>query len=77
VPNTRIQPRGRGLAQGLAFEHGELARKVSFAAFERGLVVETAGPGEEVIKLLPPLTVTDAEIDRGLGLLADAVQTIC
>lgn len=77
VPGTRIQPRGRGLAHGLAFEHGELARKVSFAAFERGLLVETAGPGDEVIKLLPPLTVTDAEIDRGLALLADAVQTVC
>lgn len=77
VPGTQIQPRGRGLAHGLAFEHGELARKVSFAAFERGLLVETAGPDDEVIKLLPPLTATDTEIDQGLALLADAVQTVC
>jgi diaminobutyrate-2-oxoglutarate transaminase len=72
-----MQPRGRGLAHGLAFEHGELAGKVSSAAFERGLLVETAGPKDEVIKLLPPLTATDAEIDQGLELLADAVQTVC
>ena len=77
VPGTPIQPRGRGLAHGLAFEYGELARKVSSAAFERGLLVETAGPDDEVIKLLPPLTVTDTEIDQGLALLADAVQTVC
>ena len=77
VPGTLIQPRGRGLAHGLAFEYGELARKVSSAAFERGLLVETAGPEGEVIKLLPPLTVTDTEIDQGLALLADAVQTVC
>src|SRR5215469_3542890 len=77
VPGTQMQPRGRGLAHVLAFEHGELARKVSFAAFERGLLVETAGPSDEVIKLLPPLTVTDTEIDQGLALLADAVQTVC
>ena len=77
VPGTPIQPRGRGLAYGLAFEHGELARKVSAVAFERGLLVETAGPKDEVIKLLPPLTATDAEIDHGLALLADAVQTVC
>jgi diaminobutyrate-2-oxoglutarate transaminase len=77
VPGTPIQLRGRGLAQGLAFEDGELARKVTSAAFERGLLVETAGPKDEVVKLLPPLTASDAEIDQGLALLADAVQTVC
>ena len=77
VPGTPMQPRGRGLAYGLAFEHGELARKVSSAAFERGLLVETAGPKDEVIKLLPPLTVTDAQIDEGLEILADAAQAVC
>jgi diaminobutyrate-2-oxoglutarate transaminase len=77
VPGTVIQSRGRGLAYGLAFEDGELSRKVSSAAFERGLLVETSGPDDEVVKLLPPLTVTDAEIDQGLTVLADAVQTVC
>src|SRR5215472_3918624 len=77
VPDTVMRPRGRGLARGLAFENGELARKVSAVAFERGLLVETAGPKDEVIKLLPPLTATDTEIDQGLALLADAVQTVC
>ncbi len=77
VPGTLMHSRGRGLAYGLAFEHGELARKVSSAAFERGLLVETAGPEDEVVKLLPPLTVTDAEIDEGLAILADAVHTVC
>jgi diaminobutyrate-2-oxoglutarate transaminase len=77
VPGTLIRSRGRGLAHGLAFEHGELARKVSSVAFERGLLVETAGPKDEVVKLLPPLTITDTEIDQGLALLADAVQTVC
>ena len=65
------------MAHGLAFEDGELARKVSSAAFERGLLVETSGPKDEVVKLLPPLTVTDTEIDEGLAVLADAVQTVC
>jgi diaminobutyrate-2-oxoglutarate transaminase len=77
VPGTQLRSRGRGLAHGLVFEHGELARKVSSAAFERGLLVETAGPDDEVIKLLPPLTATETEIDHGLELLADAVQTVC
>jgi diaminobutyrate-2-oxoglutarate transaminase len=77
VPGTQMQPRGRGLARGLAFEQGEMARKVSAAAFERGLLVETAGPTDEVVKLLPPLTATETEIDKGLALLADAVLAVC
>jgi diaminobutyrate-2-oxoglutarate transaminase len=77
VPGTPMRSRGRGLAYGLAFEHGELGRKVCSAAFERGLLAETAGPHGEVVKLLPPLTASDTEIDLGLALLADAVQTVC
>jgi diaminobutyrate-2-oxoglutarate transaminase len=77
VPGTPMRSRGRGLAQGLVFEQGELARKVSSVAFERGLLVETAGPGDEVIKLLPSLTATETEIDQGLAILADTVHTVC
>ena len=77
MPGTEMQTRGRGLAHGLAFEHGELAKKVSSVAFERGLLVETAGAGDEVVKLLPPLTATETEIEQGLAILTDAVQTVC
>jgi diaminobutyrate-2-oxoglutarate transaminase len=72
-----VQPRGRGLVHGLAFQQGELASKAASVAFERGLLVETAGPDGEVIKLLPPLTISDADLDQGLALLAEAVQTVC
>jgi len=77
VPGTAIRTRGRGLAHCLAFANGELAGKVCTAAFERGLLVETAGPDGEAVKLMPPLTVTDAELDQGLALLADAVRSVC
>jgi diaminobutyrate-2-oxoglutarate transaminase len=77
LPELRMSVRGRGLAQGLAFESPALAQRVGAAALERGLIVETAGPDDEVIKLLPPLTVTDEELKRGLALLADAVLAVC
>lgn len=77
VSTTEIKPRGRGMMHGLAFERGELACAVRAAAFERGLLVETAGPQDEVVKLLPPLTVSDAELQQGLTLLADAVHAVC
>jgi diaminobutyrate-2-oxoglutarate transaminase len=77
VPGTPIRPRGRGLAHCLAFADGDLGGKVCTAAFERGLLVETAGPDGEAVKLMPPLTVTDAELDQGLALLAGAVRSVC
>lgn len=77
VPGTQIRARGRGLAHGLVFDDGQRAMKVSSAAFERGLLVETSGPDDEVVKLLPALTASDTEIDQGLAILADAVQTVC
>ena len=77
VPGAPVRVRGRGMAYGLAFEDGELARKVSSTAFELGLLAETAGPQGEVVKLMPPLTITDSELDQGLSLLAEAARAVC
>ncbi|MBA0127751.1 diaminobutyrate--2-oxoglutarate transaminase [Haloechinothrix sp. YIM 98757] len=65
--------KGRGLARGLEFPDGETADKVCAAAFERGLLMETSGPDGEVAKLLPPLTVTDDEVEHGLGIIKESV----
>jgi diaminobutyrate-2-oxoglutarate transaminase len=65
--------RGRGLILGLAFEDATLARRAAAHAFELGLLVETAGAGDEVLKLLPPLTIQLDELSRGLDILAEAV----
>ena len=77
VGHDEAEVRGRGMARGLAFRRDGLAEEVSAAAFDRGLLVETAGPNSEVVKLLPPLTATDAELDDGLARLADAVLERC
>ncbi|MGW4367113.1 diaminobutyrate--2-oxoglutarate transaminase [Nocardia takedensis] len=72
-----VSTRGRGLVQGIVFEDPSQAGKVCQVAFERGLLVETSGSSDEVVKLLPPLTVTDDEIDRGLQVLTSAIDTVC
>jgi diaminobutyrate--2-oxoglutarate aminotransferase len=77
VPGTPMVVRGRGMACGLAFTDGDLAGKVSAAAFEAGLLAETAGSRGQVVKLLPPLTITDAELDEGLSVLDEAVRAVC
>ncbi|MGH3322604.1 MAG: diaminobutyrate--2-oxoglutarate transaminase [Streptosporangiaceae bacterium] len=69
--------RGRGLVWGLTFDDARLADEVSAAAFERGLLVETSGPESEVVKLLPALTTSDDELQRGLEVLAESVDKTC
>jgi diaminobutyrate-2-oxoglutarate transaminase len=73
---TEMFAKGRGLARGIQFEEEGLAEKIAGKAFEHRLLLETAGPNDEVLKLLPPLTTTDDEIDEGLGIIGESVRTV-
>ena len=68
-----ISARGRGMAQGLKFEDAERAGEVCRLAFERGVLMETSGPTDEVVKLLPPLTISHHDLSAGLDVLAESV----
>lgn len=57
--------RGRGLMWGLQLTSP--VAELTAAAFEAGVLLVGAGPG--VLRLLPPLTVTDHEIERVLALI--------
>lgn len=72
-PGARAHERGRGLIRGLFCGEPGVAAEVSRQAFARGLVVETAGPRGEVLKLLPPLTVSDGEVERALDIVAESL----
>jgi 4-aminobutyrate aminotransferase / (S)-3-amino-2-methylpropionate transaminase / 5-aminovalerate transaminase len=67
----------RGLGPMLALELREptpdAARAATAAAFERGLLLLSCGLYGNVIRLLPPLTASDEELERGLGLLEEAL----
>lgn len=62
--------RGRGLMWGI--ELGEPAAPFVTAARERALLVATAGA--QVIRLVPPLVVTEQELERGVGILEDVLK---
>ncbi|MBB6450654.1 diaminobutyrate-2-oxoglutarate transaminase [Geomicrobium halophilum] len=70
--------RGRGFIQGIRTGVPDLAEKVAEHAFSHGLIMETAGPNDEVFKLFPPLIINDEGLDEGLRRLElgikDAVQ---
>ncbi len=68
--------KGRGMIRGLSCGVPELASAITAAAFELGLVIETAGPADEVVKLLPPLVVPDEAIDDALDRLDRACDRV-
>src|SRR5699024_8460413 len=68
--------KGRGLARGLGMANPEYAEKIAKAAFDRHMLVETSGPNDEVIKVMPPLTVTTEELEQGLDILRDSVADV-
>jgi 4-aminobutyrate aminotransferase len=67
----------RGLGAMLALElteqNGDTAKAVTSAAREKGLVLLSCGLYGNVIRLLPPLSATDEELRRGLGILEEAL----
>jgi 4-aminobutyrate aminotransferase len=63
----------RGLGPMLALEFeaksADEAKRVTTAAREQGLLLLSCGLYGNVIRLLPPLTATDEELERGLSIL--------
>lgn len=64
-----VEVRGIGLMIGIQLTDGLTAAKVQQACADKGLLLLTCGPDDEVIRLIPPLTVTDAELAEGLTIL--------
>lgn len=67
---------GRGMMQGLVCPDGELAGEITQQAFQHGMIIETSGADDQVIKTLCPLTISDEDLQRGLDILRDSVAEI-
>lgn len=67
--------RGRGMMQGLDVIDGGLAKNTQTAAFEAGLLIGPCGSGGRVLKLIPPLNISEEDLDEGLTLFAGAIET--
>ncbi|SHG94280.1 diaminobutyrate--2-oxoglutarate transaminase [Virgibacillus chiguensis] len=75
-PSLNAKARGRGMMQGIAMEKSELASAVCKEAFEIGLIIETSGPDDEVVKFLPPLTIDEAGINQGFDILEVSIEQV-
>ena len=75
-PGVIKEVRGRGLIIGyqLSDEAKSKSTEIITAARERGLLVITAGDG--VIRIVPPLVISEDEITRGLAILEQAMEVV-
>ena len=74
-PAVDGEHRGRGMMRGIRFRADSgLASAVSDIAFEHGLIIETSGPKDDVLKLLPPLIIEDADLDEGLAIIERSIH---
>ena len=69
-----ICPTGQMDTLGRPQLNGELARAIRQACFIRGLIIETGGRQGAILRFLPALVITEAELDRALSILAAAID---
>lgn len=69
-----LSTRGRGMMRGIDMKTGEIAKRVTSAAFQRGLIIETSGAHDEIVKVLAPLVIEDDVLVQGLDILEECVR---
>jgi len=79
------ETRGKGLLWGIEFVSDarskepapDLVERIRYRCFERGLLVWTAGRYGNVVRLLPPLVITEELLTKGLAIFGAVVREVC
>ncbi|WP_164661680.1 diaminobutyrate--2-oxoglutarate transaminase [Tropicibacter sp. Alg240-R139] len=74
LPGSKLK--GRGMMQGLDVGSGDLAAEICARAFRDGLIIETSGNEDQVVKILAPLTTDEETLQRGLNILRNAIRRV-
>ncbi len=74
-PNV-VATRGIGLLWGVEVKDDATAGAITASAFKKGLVIERAGRDNAVIKIMPPLIISDEDLIAGLDILKEAIDSV-
>ncbi|MDD3222424.1 MAG: diaminobutyrate--2-oxoglutarate transaminase [Clostridia bacterium] len=76
--DSRLSYRGMGLLWGIDFGkiNPELALDAVHECFDRHMIIEVAGRKDCVLKLMPPLTISEDTLKEGLAIIKEAVTAI-
>lgn len=69
-----FEGRGRGLIYGIDLKDGALAKETARLCFENGLIIERAGRGDTVLKVMPPLVIEEDLLKKGLMIIKDSLK---
>ncbi|MEZ8806907.1 diaminobutyrate--2-oxoglutarate transaminase [Vibrio atlanticus] len=75
-PELFVQRKGRGMMIGIECKDGNTADEIAKTCFENGMVIETAGPNDEIVKFFCPLTISESELMQGLTIFEDSVEIV-
>jgi len=71
----KIKVRSKGMILAAEFESAEIAKQITTNCFKEGLIIGACSTGE-IIKFIPPLTIEEATLKRGLEYFARAVKSV-
>jgi len=71
-----LEIRGKGLIYGVDCILTDIATAIRDSCFKNGLIVETCGSDDQVVKFLPPLTISDNELALGLEIFEKSVKQV-
>ncbi|QUH23957.1 diaminobutyrate--2-oxoglutarate transaminase [Methanobacterium alkalithermotolerans] len=75
-PTIDSKVRGKGMICGLKVPLRGFCGDISEEAFSRGLLIELAGAQDDVLKLLPPLTIENDLLQEGLQIIEDSIASV-
>lgn len=75
-PTIDSKVRGKGMICGLKVPLRGFCGDISEEAFSRGLLIELAGAQDDVLKLLPPLTIENDLLEHGLQIIEDSIASV-
>lgn len=77
--NAKLQHRGIGLIHGIDFanvDNESACELVAKECFKNNLIIERAGRKDNVLKILPPLVISDDELYEGLNIIKAAMNKV-
>lgn len=73
----RFTTKGRGMFQGINCVNGDIAGKITRKAFKKGLIIETSGADDHIVKFFCPLIISDESLKMGIDIVEASVREVC
>ncbi len=74
--HEEIEVRGKGMILGLDVGNGARAAAIVKKCYEAGLIIGACGTGGRVVKLIPPLTIEQQDLQSGLDILTQVTEVV-